>query len=348
MPIKRPRAQSRARLPRRSALSRKSTKADSFTITNMQLPLHPGGRCPGPPILSINNLSHRYPGASKQALSQLSFQISPGDCLGLLGPEGAGKSTLLQLLAGLLGVQRGSIMLHGTLLHQASRAAWQDLAWVPQQPAFYPLLTVRENIQCVSALYPRKRRACINRLIDDTGLARHARARAASLSASQQQRLNFAIGLVNRPRLLLLDEITAGADPASRQLIRENINRLNRQGVTIIYASAQLQEMETLCQNLLLLDRGLLVCEGRMANMLDRCSQNRVLFKPLRPLSSAELSMLDGRLLANGAVEIQADQQTALHIWQELGARDIGTAYFQAGHRSLESFYLDFLQQRTP
>ncbi|MDO5103315.1 MAG: ABC transporter ATP-binding protein [Lautropia sp.] len=298
-------------------------------------------------MLRIDNLSHRYPGMPGQALDHLSFEVAAGDSLGLLGPNGAGKTTLMNLLAGLLPVQQGEILLKGQPIGSAGRAERQRLSMVPQDFAFYPMLTVRENMQFFASLYEQRDKRYLDALIRQAGLAPVHNRLARELSSGLKRRLNFAIGLINRPDLLFLDEITVGIDPESRQFILDNIATLNREGTTVIYTSHYLQEIESLCNSLLLLNRGMLIYEGRLDEILNRNLQNRLVFKPLRPLSEEELQAMRGRLTAGGAVEVMADQPTAMRIWQELDRRGTGVAYFHAGHGSLESFYLNFLQQHS-
>ncbi|MDO4683950.1 MAG: ABC transporter ATP-binding protein [Lautropia sp.] len=299
-------------------------------------------------MLRIENLSHRYPGMPANALEHVSFEIAAGESLGLLGPNGAGKTTLMSLLAGLLPIQKGEVTFDGKPIGTTSRDERQRLSLVPQDFAFYPMLTVQENVRFFASLYQQRDKGYLDDLIRQAGLAPFADRLARHLSGGLKRRLNFAIGLINRPSLLFLDEITVGIDPESRHFILENVASLNRAGTTVVYTSHYLQEIESLCSSLLLLNRGMLIYEGRLDEILNRSVQNRLVFKPLRPLTPAELSSIRGRLTAGGAVEVLADQPTAMRIWQELDQRGTGFAYFHAGHGSLESFYLNFLQQHTP
>ncbi|MDO4905995.1 MAG: ABC transporter ATP-binding protein [Lautropia sp.] len=298
-------------------------------------------------MIRIENLSHRYAGATSPALDKVSFEIGEGESLGLLGPNGAGKTTLMSLLAGLQTIQAGEIYLDGHPLATAHPEVKQRISLVPQDFALYPTLTVRENMRFFAALYGRDERSHIDELLETAHLSDEADRQVRHLSGGMKRRLNFAVGLINSPKLMFLDEITVGIDTESRQFILESLAQLNSQGVTIVYTSHYLQEIETLCSSMVLIDRGMLIYDGPLDDILNRSIQDRLVFKPLRPLNDAELIAVGGRTLANGAIEVQADQRAALLIWQELERRGIGTAYFHAGNGSLESFYLNFLQQQV-
>ncbi len=298
-------------------------------------------------MIRIENLSHRYPGATQYTLDKVSFEIGEGESLGLLGPNGAGKTTLMSLLSGLQDIQEGEIYLDDRPLSEASLQTRQSISLVPQEFALYPTLTVLENMRFFASLYGRDDRRHLEALLETAHLSEQANRQVRQLSGGMKRRLNFAIGLINTPRLLFLDEITVGIDAESRQFILDSLACLNRQGVTLVFTSHYLQEIETLCSNMILLNRGMLIYEGRLDEILNRSIQDRLVFKPLRPLTEAELQAIGGRPHANGAIEVQADQRAAMRIWQELEQRNIGTAYFHAGSGSLESFYLNFLQQQT-
>lgn len=298
-------------------------------------------------MLRIDNLSHRYPGVPSPALQEVSFGVQAGDCLGLLGPNGAGKTTLMSLLAGLQTVQQGSIRLDDKPMSQCSRAELQRISLVPQDFAFYPLLTVRQNMDFFGALFGRAEPAHLDALLARTGLTEHTARQARHLSGGLKRRLNFAIGLINEPRLIFLDEITVGIDPESRQFILDSVAQLGQQGVTVIYTSHYLEEIEQLCNRLVLLHRGRLVHAGRLDRILD-AEANRVLaFKPERPLSGADIAELGASVDAQGTVRIQADATEALQILQTLARQGVRVRQFQAGHVSLESFYLDFLRRHA-
>jgi ABC-2 type transport system ATP-binding protein len=176
-------------------------------------------------MIRIENLCHRYPAAAAAALDSVCLTVAQGEALGLLGPNGAGKTTLMSLLAGLQPVQQGQIVFNNQPLVELSRAQKQRISLVPQDFAFYPLLSVWENLCFFAALYGVKDKQHLRNLIEQTDLGAHTAKLAKNLSGGLKRRLNFAIGLINRPTLIFLDEITVGIDPESRRFILEERGR---------------------------------------------------------------------------------------------------------------------------
>lgn len=219
-------------------------------------------------MITLTHLTYTYSNTHSPALDNIDLHIKEGEALGLLGPNGAGKTTLMSLLAGLRAVQKGEILFDGTPFTQLSKQQRHQISLVPQDFAFYPLLTVWENMKYFASLYAVKDKKILNELLVKTGLMEHKKKLAKHLSGGLKRRLNFAIGLINQPRLIFLDEITVGIDPKSRQFILESVAELSKQGVTVIYTSHYLQEIEQLCQNLVLLNQGKLVYQGHVAEII--------------------------------------------------------------------------------
>ncbi|MGX2967100.1 ABC transporter ATP-binding protein [Ursidibacter sp. B-7004-1] len=217
-------------------------------------------------MLQIKNLTHRY--NLYPALTNISLEISSNSTLGLLGPNGAGKTTLMSLLTGLQSVQQGEILFDGVPFEKLSKQQRHQISLVPQDFAFYPLLTVWENLKFFAALYDITDKNWLLELLEKTGLTVHKSKLAKHLSGGLKRRLNFAIGLINRPKVIFLDEITVGIDPQSRQFILESVVELTQQGVTVIYTSHYLQEIEQLCDKLVLLNEGSVIHQGTVQGVL--------------------------------------------------------------------------------
>ncbi|MGX2956647.1 ABC transporter ATP-binding protein [Ursidibacter arcticus] len=219
-------------------------------------------------MIKITNLNHQYPNAPTFALRDVSLHIPQGSAVGLLGPNGAGKTTLMSLLTGLQSVQQGEILFDGVPFEQLSKQQRHQISLVPQDFAFYPLLTVWENLKFFAALYEITDKNWLLELLEKTGLTAHKSKLAKHLSGGLKRRLNFAIGLINRPKVIFLDEITVGIDPQSRQFILESVVELTQQGVTVIYTSHYLQEIEQLCDKLVLLNEGSVIYQGTVQGIL--------------------------------------------------------------------------------
>lgn len=219
-------------------------------------------------MIVIHNLNHHYPNALTPALQNINLHIEQGSAVGLLGPNGAGKTTLMSLLTGLQAVQSGQILFDGVPFEKLSKKQRHQISLVPQDFAFYPLLTVWENLKFFAALYDVSDKKWLAALLEKTGLTAHQSKLAKHLSGGLKRRLNFAIGLINRPKVIFLDEITVGIDPQSRQFILDSVADLTKQGVTVIYTSHYLQEIEQLCDKLVLLNEGRLIYQGSVQGIL--------------------------------------------------------------------------------
>lgn len=283
-------------------------------------------------MITTRALSHTYANAATPALTNIDLHIPEGETIGLLGANGAGKTTLMSLLAGLYPAQHGDIRLRGTPYAQLSREARQSIALVPQNFAFYAQLSVWDNMRYFASLYDIRDNAHLRTLLAQCELDAHAHKRAAHLSGGMKRRLNFAIGLINRPRILFLDEITVGIDPSSRAFILDRVQTLGKQGITILYTSHYLQEIEQLCTRLILLENGCLRHQGTVAELLADSAQTlHIHSEP--PLPAELQNTLQTQHGANLPALLTDLQQRGYHI---------RTCHF--GAPSLERFYLDFLE----
>ena len=220
-------------------------------------------------MIKIIELNHSYPISKIPSLCRINLDISPSSTIGLLGPNGAGKTTLMSLLAGLQPVQQGEIYFDGVPFAKLSKKQRHQISLVPQDFAFYPLLTVWENLKFFASLYDVRDKGYLLELLAKVDLTSHKNKLAKHLSGGLKRRLNFAIGLINRPKVIFLDEITVGIDPQSRQFILDIVAALKEQGVTVIYTSHYLQEIEQLCDKLVLLNEGNLIYQGTVQGILE-------------------------------------------------------------------------------
>ena len=221
------------------------------------------------PLLEVHDLHKRY--GTLTALDGVSFAVYEGEMFGLLGPNGAGKTTTLSIVSCLLDATRGEVLLDGKRVQLSDRESRRLIGIVPQEVAVYPELTARENLHFFGELYsvPRaelKRR--VQRILAAIGLEDRADTRASTYSGGMKRRLNLGAALVHEPRLLLLDEPTTGVDPQSRNHIFEEVRRLNAAGLTVVYTSHYMEEVQALCPRIGIIDHGQLVACDTLANLL--------------------------------------------------------------------------------
>jgi lipooligosaccharide transport system ATP-binding protein len=228
------------------------------------------------PLLEAHHLSKRY--GSSTVVNDLSFEIAPGECLGVIGPNGAGKTTTIRMCLGLTPPDAGSISYfqNGAATPALSMpgdalAIKAQLGVVSQFDTLDPDFTCAENL-LVYGRYFRMRDAQIRQripsLLEFAALSHKADARPVELSGGMRRRLSLARALVNNPRLLLLDEPTTGLDPQARHLMWERLQLLLQQGKSILLTTHFMDEAERLCSRLLVLDHGRKIAEGRPRDLI--------------------------------------------------------------------------------
>lgn len=208
-------------------------------------------------IVHVENLVKRYDDLI--ALDHFNLSIATGEIFGLLGPNGSGKTTSINCILQLLAYDKGTIELFGEPMTPARYDLKRRIGVVPQQVAVFDELTVRENIDYFCSLYVndrKHRRALVNEAIDFVGLGDFAKFRPGKLSGGLARRLNIACGIAHKPDLIFFDEPTVAVDPQSRNAILEGIQRLNREGATVIYTSHYMEEVEQICDRILIMDHG--------------------------------------------------------------------------------------------
>lgn len=203
------------------------------------------------------------------ALDGLDLLVEEGEVLGLLGPNGAGKSSLVRALMGRVRPDSGRIFLFGRSAEEPG-ARWV-LGYVPQEIALYDGLTARENLECFGRLLGlrgRDLKAEVAAALQFSGLLERQADLVGGFSGGMKRRLNFAVGLLGRPRALLLDEPTVGVDPQSRERLFEMVEAIRARGTTVLYTTHYLEEAERLCDRVAIIDRGKVLTVGRVADLV--------------------------------------------------------------------------------
>jgi len=199
------------------------------------------------------------------AVDGVSFSVQQGEVFGLLGPNGAGKSTTISMLCGLLTPTAGKIYLKGKEVTRTSQEIKKVLGLVPQDVALYPSLTARENLTFWGKMYGLSGSLLAERVdeaLEYCGLSDRAKDRIETYSGGMKRRINIGAALLHKPELLIMDEPTVGIDPQSRTHILDTVLRLNAEGVTVIYTSHYMEEVEHLCSRVAIMDRGKVLALG--------------------------------------------------------------------------------------
>jgi ABC-2 type transport system ATP-binding protein len=226
------------------------------------------------PVLAASDLRKSF--GDRVAVDGVSFSIGPSETYGLLGPNGAGKTTTISMICGLLVRDGGRVEVAGEPVDVDAVRAKANIGYVPQDLAIYPELSARENLHFFGQLYGlggAELKARIADVLETIGLIDRADERTDAFSGGMKRRLNIGIGLLNRPRLLVLDEPTVGVDPQSRNAILASVEELGRQGLAILYTTHYMEEAERLCDRVGIIDNGQIKAEGTRRELVSLIGQ---------------------------------------------------------------------------
>lgn len=225
----------------------------------------------GTPPLVAEGLRKIYRGADRPALVGVDLTIEKGEIFGLLGPNGAGKTTAISIMSSLMRPDRGRVAICGIDVFGHSRRARQRFGLVPQEIALYEGLTARENLRYFGRLYGLKGQGLKDRVsacLDLAGLSEKADHRVATFSGGMKRRANLVAGIIHTPRLVFLDEPTVGIDAQSRQMILDRLWDLSRDGMSMVYTTHYMEEAESLCARVAIIDEGRIIAQGRPADLI--------------------------------------------------------------------------------
>jgi len=228
-------------------------------------------------LLKVERLCKSF--GAIRAVDSVSFEVRPGEIYGLLGPNGAGKTTIISMISGLLKPDAGEVSVAGASFWSNPQKAKSIMGVVPQELAIYEELTGRENLEFwgrMAGLSSRDAKARTTELLEALTLTDRAKDAVKNYSGGMKRRINLGCALLHHPRLLLLDEPTVGIDPQARLNILEFIRNLRASGTGILYTTHYLEEAETLCQRIGIIDHGRLLAEGTFTELQERLGGDRV------------------------------------------------------------------------
>lgn len=214
-------------------------------------------------VIEVSNFTKEYRG--KKAIDNLTFDVYKGEILGLLGPNGSGKSTTINSILALLKYQKGSIKIFGKEMRPDSYDIKQKIGVIFQEVAVLDELNVYDNINYFCGLYiqdKKTRERYVEEAIELVGLEEFKKYLPKQLSGGLLRRLNIACGIAHKPEIIFLDEPTVAVDPQSRNNILEGIKKLRDNGATIVYTTHYMEEVEILCDRIIILDKGKIIAEG--------------------------------------------------------------------------------------
>ncbi|MDA3845868.1 MAG: ABC transporter ATP-binding protein [Vallitaleaceae bacterium] len=220
-------------------------------------------------LLTVTNLEKSY--KKIKAVKGITFHVKQGEVLGLLGPNGAGKSTTISMIATLLKPDAGEVIYNGTDIVKNPKAIQENLGYVPQEIALYPMLSGKENLMFWGRAYGLKGNTLKKRIEEVSeiiGIADRLKDKVKTYSGGMKRRLNIGVALLHNPELIIMDEPTVGIDPQSRNHILDTVLKLNKQGMTVIYTSHYMEEVEFLCSRICIMDQGEIIAEGSKEELI--------------------------------------------------------------------------------
>ena len=214
-------------------------------------------------IIEIKNLEKSY--KSNKVIKDVSFEVLKGEILCILGPNGAGKSTTINILTGVLAYDRGELFYKGRKIKKNDKEFKEKLGVVPQDIALYEDISAEQNIKFFSSLYGLRGNELEERTketLEFAGLSEKAKDKVSTFSGGMKRRLNIACSISHNPELLIMDEPTVGIDPQSRNHILASVEKMREKGMTIIYTTHYMEEVEEISTRIIIMDKGEIIASG--------------------------------------------------------------------------------------
>ena len=298
--------------------------------------------------LEIEQLRKTYSGGL-EALKGISLNVTEGDFYALLGPNGAGKSTTIGVISSLVNKTSGKVKVFGYDIDQSLELAKQHLGLVPQEFNFNPYETVEQILLQQAGYYgvPRalaKQRA--QKYLTQLELWDKRNERARHLSGGMKRRLMIARALIHEPKLLILDEPTAGVDIELRRSMWEFLKKINQQGITIILTTHYLEEAEMLCRNIGIINKGELIENTTMKDLLSKLDVETFILDLEECTAEPRLEGVVSQRLQNGSLEIEIEKTQGLNrIFSQLTDQDIKVLSMRNKANRLEELFVNIVQQ---
>jgi ABC-2 type transport system ATP-binding protein len=294
-------------------------------------------------VISAKGLRKTY--GSFEAVSDVSFEVHDGEIFGILGPNGAGKTTTVECVQGLRTYEGGSVTVLGLDPRTHAVEIRKKIGSQLQESALPDRIRVWEALDLFGSLSSAG--PLSDELLDDWGLSEKRAARFGSLSGGQQQRLFVALALVNDPKVVFLDEMTTGLDPASRRVAWELIGRIRERGTTVVLVTHFMDEAEALCDRLVVIDRGRVSAEGSPRELVDRYGGGvRVRFTADGPDLSwlSEVSGVREVIQERGRYEVHGEGPLLAYVAAALVSRGFAPTDLRAERATLEDVFLSLTQ----
>ncbi|WP_445767317.1 ABC transporter ATP-binding protein [Rheinheimera sp.] len=297
--------------------------------------------------LDIKGL-HKVYKSGTVALSGIDLQVKQGDFFALLGPNGAGKSTTIGIISSLVNKSSGSVKVFDYDLDTQLEAAKSQLGLVPQEFNFNQFETVLQIVVNQAGYYGVPKKLALERAekyLGQLGLWEKRHARSRELSGGMKRRLMIARALMHEPKLLILDEPTAGVDIELRRSMWEFLRKINQQGVTIILTTHYLEEAESLCRNIAIIDKGLIIENTSMKALLAKLTRETFVLDLASDPTGVSLEGINWRALDGHSIEVDVEKAQGLNaIFAQLSAQDIKVLSMRNKANRLEELFVSLVE----
>jgi ABC-2 type transport system ATP-binding protein len=301
------------------------------------------------PVIDVRELVVDYGRGRKshRAVKGISFQVMPGECVGFIGANGAGKSTTMKALLGFVFPTSGDVRVFGAAAGTVESR--RRLGYLPEVALYYPFMKARELLELYGGLQGMSRRELSERippLLEEVGLGGRGESLLKNFSKGMQQRLGIAQAIIARPELLIFDELSSGLDPLGRHDLREVILKLKAAGTTIFFSSHELTEVEALCDRVIMINKGQLVTEARVSDLMRPLNVYDVTFSCDGESVPAGLQSLGASRTPNGGWAIRlADQSEYAFAVAQLAASGCHIISTESRNRSLEDYFIELVRE---
>ncbi|WHY80048.1 ABC transporter ATP-binding protein [Neobacillus sp. WH10] len=272
-------------------------------------------------MLTVQDLRKSF--GSLEAVKGVSFTVEKGESFGLLGPNGAGKSTTINMITGLFAPTSGEIRIKNIDVIKYPKQAQKWIGVVPQEIALYQAMSARENLKFWGRMYDlsgNELEKSVDQVLEIIGLTERAKDKIETFSGGMKRRVNIGAAILHRPELLIMDEPTVGIDPQSRNHILETVKRLNSEGMTIIYTSHYMEEVEYLCERVGIVDHGELIASGTLSELRETIgNHSRIILTIDKETANVErITQTLSGIFSNKDIQIQDHQVMVFHTEPQL------------------------------
>lgn len=277
-------------------------------------------------ILNVQALRKSF--GKLEAVKGVSFSIEKGESFSLLGPNGAGKSTIINMITGLYPVTSGSIQIKDIDVMKNPKQAQKRIGVVPQEIALYETLSARENLKFWGRMYDLSGRSLeksVDEVLEIIGLMERAKDKIQTFSSGMKRRVNIGAAILHQPEVLIMDEPTVGIDPQSRNHILNTVKQLNHDGMTIIYTSHYMEEVEYLCERIGIIDHGELIACGTLKELRETIGDRSRIIISMEKEKSSPLEITEhlASLLSKKDIVLNENQLTVFHKEPQLILSDL-------------------------